>query len=141
MVIAEYAGLLQLVHKIPSLNPSNSLNLILDNNKILPKVYDKPDITNEVFIDDNNADLLNNDKSNVDCGNDIDENKITGCAVRQHLEIYTAKTLQIVVVCASLVALFFGFIAGYMFSRRFHPPPHYPDVPFIEQHNHLDRYV
>lgn len=69
----------------------------------------------------------------------INTNSVSGCAVRQRLVIYTAETLHLVVFVASLAGLVLGFTAGYLVSRRFHSPPPYPDVPFIEQHNHLER--
>lgn len=70
----------------------------------------------------------------------LDENSIGGCAVRQQLVIYTAGTLHIVVVVVSIVGLLLGFIAGYLFSQKFHSHSQYPEAPFIEQHNHLERY-
>jgi semaphorin 6 len=69
----------------------------------------------------------------------ISENSVGGCAVRQQLVIYTAGTLHIVVVVVSIVGLFLGFIAGYLFSQKFHSHSQYPEAPFIEQHNHLER--
>jgi hypothetical protein len=71
----------------------------------------------------------------------ISENSVGGCAVRQQLVIYTAGTLHIVVVVVSIVGLFLGFIAGYLFSQKFHSHSQYPEAPFIEQHNHLERCV
>ncbi|RZB39945.1 semaphorin-1a [Asbolus verrucosus] len=69
----------------------------------------------------------------------VSENSVGGCAVRQQLVIYTAGTLHIVVVVVSIVGLFLGFIAGYLFSQKFHSSTQYPEAPFIEQHNHLER--
>ncbi|KAF5283592.1 hypothetical protein FQA39_LY17294 [Lamprigera yunnana] len=110
------------------------------NSKLSPKVFDKNDLDNEIVIPpkelDEDAKIIEED---IECENDLTGNHIAGCAVHQRLVVYAAKTLHIIVVCASLVALFFGFIAGYLFSRRFHPHSHYPNAPFIEQHNHLDR--
>ncbi|KAB0801078.1 hypothetical protein PPYR_05432 [Photinus pyralis] len=110
------------------------------NNKIPTRVYDDNTLENEILIDGKIEDpLAKPNDEEVECDDGLTENRITGCAVRQHLVIYTAKTLHVIVVCASLVALFLGFIAGYLFSRRFHPYGHYPNAPFIEQHNHLER--
>lgn len=83
--------------------------------------------------------LLKTSDGDGGCDDSTATNQITGCAIQQRLVIYTAETLHIVVVGASLAGLLLGFVAGYLFSRRFHPSTHYPDVPFIEQHNHLDR--
>lgn len=110
------------------------------NSKIPTRVYDDNTLENEILIDGKIEDpLAKPNDEEVECDDGLTENRITGCAVRQHLVIYTAKTLHVIVVCASLVALFLGFIAGYLFSRRFHPYGHYPNAPFIEQHNHLER--
>lgn len=116
--------------------------ILVENKKIPAKVYDKSNVENEIIPEEKVTDsLLKTSDDDLECEDGLTGNRITGCAVRQHLVIYTAKTLHIVVVCASLAALLIGFIAGYLFSRRFHPQSHYPDAPFIEQHNHLDRYV
>lgn len=60
--------------------------------------------------------------------------------VREKLVIYTAETLHVVVIASSIAALAVGFVAGYLFSKRFHQQPQFVDTPFIEQHNHLNRY-
>lgn len=83
--------------------------------------------------------FLKKTSTDVDCNN-AENNEINGCAVQQKLVIYTAETLHIFVVGACFVGLFLGFIAGFLFSRKFHSPSH-QGVPFIEQHNHLDRQV
>lgn len=67
------------------------------------------------------------------------ESNANSCAVQQRLFIYTSETFHLVVICACLVALIVGFVIGYLFSRRFHSNPQYPEAPIIEQRNHLDR--
>lgn len=59
--------------------------------------------------------------------------------VKERLVIYTAETLHVVVIASSIAALAIGFVAGYLFSRRFHQQPQFAETPFIEQHNHLNR--
>ncbi|XP_044742054.1 semaphorin-1A-like [Chrysoperla carnea] len=59
----------------------------------------------------------------------------------QSLVIYKAETFQIVLISASFIALIVGFIAGFMFSRRFHPVPSLVDTSVTEQHNHLNRFT
>ncbi|KAK4871772.1 hypothetical protein RN001_015896 [Aquatica leii] len=116
--------------------------LPIDKKKVSPKLFDNNDLSNEIVFEDKvYDDVSKSSNEDVECEDGLTGNRITGCAVRQHLVIYTAKTLHIIVVSASLVALFIGFIAGYLFSRRFHPHSHYPNAPFIEQHNHLDRQI
>lgn len=87
------------------------------------------------------TDPLIKQENNDDCNGegDVNTNSIGGCAVRQRLVIYTAETLHLVVFGVSLAGLLLGFVAGYFVSRRFHSPPPYPDAPFIEQHNRLER--
>lgn len=100
-------------------------------NEIIPTL-------NEASIADFEEAIVKGAKKDVDC-NATDGNNVSGCAVQQRLVIYTAETLHLVVIGACLAGLLFGFVAGYLFSRRFHMQPQYPDVPFIEQHNQLDR--
>lgn len=76
----------------------------------------------------------------IDCNNNVESNEINGCAVQQKLVIYTAETLHLFVIGACFIGLLLGFIAGFLFSRKFHPSSH-QGVPFIEQRNRLDRYV
>lgn len=97
-------------------------------NKIVADIEDENEIPDQ---------LLKTDTHNPECNN-VESNEINGCAVQQKLVIYSAGTLQLIVIGACFVGLFLGFVAGFLFSRRFHPQSH-PDVPFIEQHNHLDR--
>lgn len=88
--------------------------------------------------DDSADSLVRTGLDDPECDSEND-NSVGGCAVRQQLVIYTAGTLHIVVIVVSILGLFFGFIAGYWFSRRKHSSSPYPDAPYIEQHNHLDR--
>lgn len=53
--------------------------------------------------------------------------------------IYTADTMRVVVIASSIAALAVGFVAGYLFSKRFRQQPQLVDTPFTEQHNHLNR--
>ncbi|KAF5281101.1 hypothetical protein FQR65_LT02967 [Abscondita terminalis] len=114
-----------------------------DNKTVPLKEYDNNhldiEINFEKKLEDINENGLKISNEDCDCENGLTENRITGCAVGQQLVVYTASTLHAVVVCASIVALIIGFVAGFLFSRRFHSHSHYPDAPFIEQHNHLDR--
>ncbi|EFA11605.1 semaphorin-1a [Tribolium castaneum] len=109
-------------------------------------IKNKPsEVENEITNSIDEKDLDSSDpliKTGLDDDSDCDpvsENSIGGCAVRQQLVIYTAGTLHIVVVVVSIVGLFLGFIAGYLFSQKFHSHSQYPEAPFIEQHNHLER--
>lgn len=96
---------------------------------------DKEDEIIDNRIDDKNAHYVeNNDIENIDCANELD-----GCAVKQQSLASDAKSVQLIIFAACISALIVGFLAGFFFSRRFRSPPHYPDAPFIEQHNHLDR--
>lgn len=104
------------------------------------------DDNTEKSISENNVEesdatdpLIKPESNNCNNDGDVNTNNINGCAVRQRLVIYTAETLHLVVFGVSLAGLLLGFIAGYLVSRRFHSPPPYPDAPFIEQHNHLER--
>lgn len=99
-------------------------------NKIINDIEDFNEIPDQ---------FLKKNTNDVDCNN-VDSNDINRCAVKQKLVIYTAETLHIFVIVACFVGLFLGFIAGFLFSRKFHPPSH-QGVPFIEQHNHLERCV
>lgn len=117
---------------------------LIENRKILPKMDDiteKSIIGNNIEESDDVTDPLikTSDENGCNGDGDVNTNSIGGCAVRQRLVIYTAETLHLVVFGASLAGLLLGFIAGYFVSRRFHSPPPYPDAPFIEQHNHLER--
>ncbi|KAG5895086.1 hypothetical protein JTB14_023261 [Gonioctena quinquepunctata] len=82
--------------------------------------------------------LLNIDIESTDC-NEVDGQRITGCASQSKLNLYTSEYLHIIVAVASLAGLFVGFLCGYLVSRRFHVHAQCPEAPFIEQHNHLDR--
>ncbi|KAJ8914769.1 hypothetical protein NQ315_013272, partial [Exocentrus adspersus] len=82
--------------------------------------------------------LLRLDVDSSDC-NEVDGEKIAGCASQSKLTLYTSEYLHIIVAVASLAGLFVGFLCGYLVSRRFHVHAQYPNPPFIEQHNHLDR--
>lgn len=111
-------------------------------NKKIP-MY-KNDIVNKIIAntvsEDGSSDFDGKiDEGKGDCGNgDIDSNEIpTGCAIQQKLVI--PRTLHIVLFIACSLCLVFGFVAGYFISKRFQPQPQYPNSPFIEQHNHLDR--
>lgn len=111
-------------------------------NKVDAEV-DKEIITNSIDekdIDSSDPLIRTGLDDDSDC-DPVSENSIGGCAVRQQLVIYTAGTLHIVVVVVSIVGLFLGFIAGYLFSQKFHSHSQYPEAPFIEQHNHLERLV
>ena len=83
----------------------------------------------------NVADMTNN----TECGEDyLESNELpTRCSVQQRLVI--AETLHIVVFIACSLCLIVGFVAGFWISRRFQSNVQYPDTPFIEQHNHLNR--
>lgn len=97
--------------------------------------------TNSLEEDKQSPDpLLRLDVDSTDC-NEVDGDKVTGCASQSKLTLYTSEYLHIIVAVASLAGLFVGFLCGYLVSRRFHVHTQYPNPPFIEQHNHLDRYV
>lgn len=100
---------------------------------------EKSVIGNSVVESDITDPLIKPENSDCNGDGDVNTNSIGGCAVRQRLVIYTAETLHLVVFGASLAGLLLGFVAGYLVSRRFHSPPPYPDAPFIEQHNRLER--
>lgn len=123
--------------------PINSaLFLSTENRKILPKLDDSTEksvIGNGAVESDITDPLIKPESSDCNGDGDVNTNSIGGCAVRQRLVIYTAETLHLVVFVASSVGLLLGFVAGYLVSRRFHSPPPYPDAPFIEQHNRLER--
>lgn len=59
--------------------------------------------------------------------------------MKEKYVIYTADTMRIVVIASSIAALAVGFVAGYLFSKRFRQQPQLVDTPFTEQHNHLNR--
>lgn len=71
-----------------------------------------------------------------DCSNDIDSDVRTGCSQIKKSE-FTSGTLWWGIVIAAMIGLFVGFVGGYCVSRKFYMQ--YPNTPFIEQHNHLDR--
>lgn len=102
------------------------------------------DIDNNVktvdIIENTSDPLLKIENESNNC-NEIDNNDIsTGCSsIQNRMGLYTSEYLHIIVTVASLVALAFGFVCGYLVSQRFHSQPQYPNAPFIEQHNHLDR--
>lgn len=103
------------------------------------EVTQKNIISNDIDDNDIESPLLKTGMDNIDCEGDVNTNQISGCAVRQRAVIYTAETLHLVVFGTCLSGLFIGFLAGYFVSRRFSTMPHYPDAPFIEQRNHLER--
>lgn len=116
---------------------------ILDNSSIKkeiqePSIDDDIKRTGQLNGGSNTAAGVEAGSNAIECGSDEDYN-VNGCAVQQQLVIYTAGTLHIVVVVVSIVGLFLGFIAGYLFSQKFHTHSQYPEAPFIEQHNHLER--
>lgn len=73
-----------------------------------------------------------------DCSNDINADIRTGCSQIKKSE-FTSGTLWWGIVVAAMIGLFVGFVGGYCVSRKFYMQ--YPNTPFIEQHNHLDRSV
>lgn len=87
--------------------------------------------------DKESPDILTIDPDSTDC-NEVD-GTLSGCASQSKLTLYTSEYLHIIVAVASLAGLLVGFLCGYLVSRRFHAHPQYPNSPFIEQHNHLDR--
>lgn len=101
------------------------------------KEYDTNTIDQSSDEDKQSPDILTLDSESTDC-NEVD-GKISGCASQSKLTLYTSEYLHIIVAVASLAGLFVGFLCGYLVSRRFHSHPQYPNSPFIEQHNHLDR--
>lgn len=108
----------------------------------MPKIDDSTEksiIGNSVVESDVTDPLIKPEGNDCNGDGDVNTNSIGGCAVRQRLVIYTAETLHLVVFGACSAGLLLGFIAGYLVSRRFHSPPPYPDAPFIEQHNRLER--
>ncbi|XP_017786065.1 PREDICTED: semaphorin-1A-like [Nicrophorus vespilloides] len=111
-----------------------------DTRKMSPKIIVPNDIDNDIgseIEEDDDDDSQDDPSVGEECEDSDDGNNIN-CAVKQKLVIYTAETLQISVIVAAVVSLLLGFIVGYIFSRRFHPPSQYPDTPFIEQRNHLE---
>lgn len=114
---------------------------------VMMKQIPKIEPSNEIDEKIGNVDLVKNTlldpivpSVSIDC-NEVDNNDVaTGCSsIQNRMGLYTSEYLHIIVTVASLVALAFGFVCGYLVSQRFHSQPQYPNAPFIEQHNHLDR--
>lgn len=94
------------------------------------------------YLEDNKEStdsLLRVDMASTDCNEVGDDNLPRGCPSQTKLASYTPEYLRIFVALSSLAGLFVGFLCGYLVSRRFHLHSQYPNPPFIEQHNHLDR--
>lgn len=110
---------------------------IPDKKEVLPTLRNEyhnkdNDIDNEITygIVETNELLNSEEKPNLES---------VSVQVKERLVIYTAETLHVVVIASSIAALAIGFVAGYLFSRRFHQQPQFAETPFIEQHNHLNR--
>ncbi|CAH1121167.1 unnamed protein product [Ceutorhynchus assimilis] len=71
-----------------------------------------------------------------DCSNDINADVRTGCNQIRKNE-FTTGTLWWGIIVAAMIGMFVGFVGGYCVSRKFYMQ--YPNTPFIEQRNHLDR--
>ncbi|XP_018331529.1 semaphorin-1A [Agrilus planipennis] len=98
------------------------------------KESEDDNIKNEIiddYKDGRNSVFTNSKERDHDYEDVLADKSISGCTVRQRLHI--------VIIGSSLVSLFLGFIGGYIFSKKFHHQPQYPEAPFIEQHNHLER--
>ncbi|KRT86753.1 hypothetical protein AMK59_1568 [Oryctes borbonicus] len=111
-----------------------------NGNKKIP-IY-KNDVINKVVANSVSEDDIGNTSDRSDnakeCEEAVESNEIPkGCAVQQRLVI--AGTLHFVLFIACSLCLVFGFVIGYFISKRFQTQPQYPNSPFIEQHNHLDR--
>ncbi|GJQ66987.1 hypothetical protein Trydic_g21919 [Trypoxylus dichotomus] len=111
-----------------------------NGNKKIP-IY-KNDAVNNVVVnsvsDDGTGNTIDKSDNAKECEEAVESNEIpTGCAVQQRLVI--AGTLHFVLFIACSLCLVFGFVIGYFISKRFQTQPQYPNSPFIEQHNHLDR--
>lgn len=103
------------------------------------KEYDTYSInTNSLNESKEPSDPLLIEGESTDC-NEVDGDKVTGCASQSKLTFYTSEYLHIIVAVACIAGLCVGFLCGYLVSRRFHVHSQYPNPPFIEQHNHLDR--
>ncbi|XP_050497231.1 semaphorin-1A [Diabrotica virgifera virgifera] len=109
------------------------------DNAVPTKEYDvSPIDTNSLDESkESNDPLLKIEDESADC-NEIN-NKVTGCASQTKLTLYTSEYLHIIVAVACMGGLIVGFVCGYLVSRRFHGRSQYPNPPFIEQHNHLER--
>ncbi|KAL1492772.1 hypothetical protein ABEB36_010971 [Hypothenemus hampei] len=79
---------------------------------------------------------LQTDQLELDDCDSNDVNIRTGCSQMKKNE-FTSGTLWWGIVLAAMIGLFVGFVGGYCVSRKFYTP--YPNTPFIEQHNQLDR--
>ncbi|CAG9855517.1 unnamed protein product [Phyllotreta striolata] len=104
-----------------------------------------PDKENGAFpVDGNGLDvekelsdpLLNLDSGFDEC-NDVDPAK--GCTSQSKLTLYSSNYLVVIVASVAVGFLFVGFTCGYLVGRRFQAHSQFPNQPFIEQHNHLDR--
>ncbi|KAJ8943411.1 hypothetical protein NQ318_020661, partial [Aromia moschata] len=109
---------------IKQLKAAPGYGKVSGHNKSVPKKeYDTKSIdTNSLEEDKESTDsLLRQDIELTDC-NEVDGDKITGCASQSKLTLYTSEYLHIIVAVASLAGLFVGFLCGYLVSRRFSRP-------------------
>nr|XP_023020455.1 semaphorin-1A-like isoform X2 [Leptinotarsa decemlineata] len=93
----------------------------LGNKKISSKDYESNSIDLNTLDEDKKIvdPLLKIDEVSTDC-NEVDGQKITGCASQSKLTLYTSEYLHIIVAVACIAGLFVGFLCGYLVSRRFH---------------------
>lgn len=73
-----------------------------------------------------------------DCDNSLNGEVRVGCSQIKRTD-FNSGTLWWGIVVAAMMGLFLGFVGGYCVSKKLYLQ--YPNTPFIEQHNQLDRYV
>lgn len=73
-----------------------------------------------------------------DCDNSLNGEVRVGCSQIKRTD-FNSGTLWWGIVVAAMMGLLLGFVGGYCVSKKLYLQ--YPNTPFIEQHNQLDRYV
>ncbi|XP_066248639.1 semaphorin-1A-like [Euwallacea similis] len=112
------------------------------NEKVPRKEYD--DTINDNSIDqeeprsgvDESLKTIDLLEPSYDCSNDINGDVRVSCSQVRKSD-FTSGTLWWGIIVAAMMGLFLGFLGGYCVSKKLYLQ--YPNTPFIEQHNQLDR--